>query len=209
MGRQRNNVAKLPASARFRVSQLLDDGATYDAVRADAEIAAACEARKLALHNNSIAAFAESAEHAANLADLRTWKTRVGRRRWAAKAIASEEGAASLADVAQIQILEQLSQLAEGGIELTGADVCKVANSIAAMQRVELARRQEAADTRLADAEARHAAEIGAKDAEITILRQAIAGLEGALERARNDGKAVDGAAVADKLNDVLGVKKA
>lgn len=171
MARQRNNVTRLPAAARFRVSQLIDDGATYDAIRADAEIAAACGERRLTLHNNSIAAFAESAEHSANLADLRTWKQRVGRRRWAAKAISAEEGAASLADVAQLQILEQLADLAEGGVELTGKDVCKISNAIATMQRVELAKQDQARKDQIAAIEKEHAAEVAELQATIANLR--------------------------------------
>jgi hypothetical protein len=189
MAKQRNNVAKLPAEARFRVSQLLDDGATYDAIRADAEVAAACEARKLALHNNSIAAYAESPEHQANLGDLRTWKERVGRRRWAARAIAGADGAASLADVAQLQILEQLSALAEGGLELTGADLCKVSNSIATMQKVEIARRDEARKTDLERLKAEHAAETAALRADLAARDAEIAKLQADIDEIRAGGK--------------------
>jgi hypothetical protein len=211
MAKQRNNVAKMPAEARFRVSQLLDDGATYDAIRADAEVAAACGLRKLALHNNSIAAYAESAEHQANLGDLRTWKERVGRRRWAARAIAGADGAASLADVAQLQILEQLSQLAEGGIELTGENVCKVSNSIAAMQRVELARQKVEADTRLADAERRHEAEAAAWQAKLDQLVADNKRMKEAIDRAgislESGRQTVDLGKVGEAMDELLGAK--
>ena len=200
MPKQRNNVAKLPAEARFRVSQLLDDGATYDAIRADAEVAAACGLRKLALHNNSIAAYAESPEHQANLGDLRTWKERVGRRRWAARAIAGADGAASLADVAQLQILEQLSQLAEGGLELTGADLCKVSNSIATMQKVEIARRDEARRDEIARLKAELQVQISDLQVKLDNRNAEIARLRGILAAAGIDPDA-DAARKGDGLS--------
>ncbi len=181
MAKQRNNVCKLPSAARFRVSQLLDDGATYDAIRADGEIAAACASRGgLALHNNSIAAYAESAEHAANLADLRTWKERVGRRQWAAKAIAGQDGATAVADTAMYAILEHLSVLAENGAETR--ELCQVADALTKAQRVQITRAEAERDTRLTEAERRHEAEAAALRADLAERDAEIARLQGRVD---------------------------
>ena len=51
----RNNYAKLPWEIRKRVLRLLLDGAEYEAIRRDPEVAAACAARGLSLHNTTFA----------------------------------------------------------------------------------------------------------------------------------------------------------
>jgi len=196
--RQRNNIARLPAEIRFRISELLDDGATYGECREDPEVAAACEEAGVELHDRSFLAFRESDEHRRNRDDLHTWRERAGRRRWAARIIEQEQGASSLADVAQLAILEQLEELASGGIELTGRDICKVANSIATMQRVELAKSEAERKSQLLELRAL----IDDLQAENRRLRDAVEKAGVNIESGR---ETVDLAKVSAKMDELLG----
>jgi len=74
MARQRNNIARLPAEIRLRICELLDDGATQDAIRADAQVAAACQAAGMDLHGSTFLAFQESAEFREFRERRRGWK---------------------------------------------------------------------------------------------------------------------------------------
>ena len=50
----RSNFSMLPSLVRFRMILLLDDGATFDAVSADPEVAEAYRSRGLALTRSSV-----------------------------------------------------------------------------------------------------------------------------------------------------------
>jgi transposase-like protein len=138
------------------------------------------------------------AYHAARL----DWNGKMEKRRWAAKIQNDGRGPQTVADMAEMAILEQLYGLAEDGLLETGKDVATVARAITSLQRTQLARAEAAKSDAIARIESAHAEALAAKAAEIATLRQQLA-------EARNDGKAVDAAAVADKMNEVLGVRKA
>lgn len=59
----RNNYSRLPWEIRSRILGMLHDGAEYDDIRADAEIAAELRKRNLSLHNTTFLAIRRSDEY--------------------------------------------------------------------------------------------------------------------------------------------------
>ena len=59
----RNNYSRLPWEIRSRILGMLHNGAEYDDIRADAEIAAELKKRKLSLHNTTFLAIRRSEEY--------------------------------------------------------------------------------------------------------------------------------------------------
>ena len=59
----RNNYSRLPWEIRSRILGMLHDGAEYDDIRSDAEIAAELKKRKLSLHNTTFLAIRRSDEY--------------------------------------------------------------------------------------------------------------------------------------------------
>lgn len=123
MGRARNNISRLPADARLRVSALLDDGATYDEARRDPAVAKACAERGLALHDTSFQAWTHSAEHLAFCTERRSRSADTGRRRLAAYLVEGDREADDLARVAGYELLRQVLAKVEGGAELDSREL--------------------------------------------------------------------------------------
>ena len=101
MARPRNNITRLDLGTRTRICQLLADGEQYDDVRQDAEVAAACAAAGLQLHNKSFRAFMEGHEYAEYLRMRREFATELERRRLAAFFVESEGGSDAIAKAAK------------------------------------------------------------------------------------------------------------
>ena len=167
MRRQRNNLACLSFELRQRASQLLFEGAQYAAVqRALAEAGATCK-----LHSSTLGAWQKSAEYKEYCEARKGFDARSKANRLAALVMNDGKGPQSLADVAEYEILVQLTQLASGGLLETGKDVATVANAIAALQRTQLARAEAGRSQELDRAKEQHAAELAAKDAQIAALQ--------------------------------------
>ena len=198
MSRPRNNLSLLPLDTRMVAARLIVDGAAYASVRA--EIAKLAPGVKI--HNSTLLAYAKSAEFAEYQASRRQWDGKLLKRQWAARLINDGKGPQSLADMAELAILEQLHSLAESGLLETGKDVATVAKAITAMQRTQLARAESNLKSQISDLKSENEAERIALEQENDALRAEIATL-------KNDGRAVDPTAVADRMNAVLGVKKA
>ena len=106
----RNNYAKLPWAIRKRVLRLLFDGAEYEAIRRDPEVAAA---RGLTLHNTTFAAVRNSDDYRNYESALMETDKRTGKFKWASEALKTTAGLHDIANVAQLSLLEQLRDLAE------------------------------------------------------------------------------------------------
>ena len=119
----RNNYAKLPWEIRKRVLRLLLDGAEYEAIRRDPEVAAACAARGLTLHNTTFAAVRRSDD------SLMETEKRTGKFKWASEALKNTAGLQEIANVAQLHLLEQLRGIAENS-EADPADLLRLTNAI-------------------------------------------------------------------------------
>lgn len=125
----RNNYAKLPWEIRKRVLRLLLDGAEYEAIRRDPEVAAACAARGLTLHNTTFAAVRRSDDYRKYEAALMETEKRTGKFKWASEALKNTAGLQEIANVAQLHLLEQLRGIAENS-EADPADLLRLTNAI-------------------------------------------------------------------------------
>ena len=156
----------LPWAIRKRVLRLLFDGAEYEAIRRDPEVAAACAARGLTLHNTTFAAVRNSDDYRNYESALMETDKRTGKFKWASEALKTTAGLHDIANVAQLSLLEQLRDLAESSdadpsdlLRLTTA-ITKIKESAENDKLSELKRRLREKDD-----------EIEAKNAEIERLK--------------------------------------
>jgi hypothetical protein len=195
MRRQRNNIAVLPFEMRLLASKLLFEGQTHAQV-AQALAAAGAAGR---FHDTTFAAWRGSAEYLEYCTARKGFEDKTRANRLAAMVQNDGRGPESLADIAEYEILRQLTQLAQGGLLETGKDVATVANAIRGLRALHLARAETAKAAEIQRLTAEHAAETQAleeelaeirtvKDAEISRLAQLLtaAGIDPAADAARS-----------------------
>jgi len=210
MRKQRNNLAGLPFETREIVCRMLHDGAPYAKIRAELGLGAP----GVKIHNSTLLAYAKSAEFTEYVASRRQWDDKLQKRRWAAGILNDGKGPQSLADMAELAILEQLHDLAEGGLLETGKDVANVARAITAMQRTQLARADSAKDAEIAKLKQAHEAERISLEEEIGGLQTEIKRLAGLLQGAGIDPAAGAGQktgitpAVIANIKAIYGIKE-
>jgi len=212
MAMQRNSIARqLPWEIRELVCRMRFDGAGNQAICA--AVAAACKPAGIAtprIHGTSILAYAGSAEYTTYCDRRRQWDDRMAPKRWAAAMLHDGAGPQSVADLAELEILEQLHGLAAGGLLETGKDVANVARAITAMQRTQLARRGEDSEARIAELMEKHAAQIGTLQAAVVGRDEAITGLKAEIERLLNpslaDAAGLSDAEKAKRIRERLGI---
>jgi len=171
MAQQRNNIAKLPPPLRDLVSRLLYEGAlTQDeieaSVRAEAIRLGQDRFADVRLHGTSFKAWRDSKDYGEYVTFARGWSDKVRAKRWAASALNEGRGPQSMADLAEMEILEQLHALAQDS-ELCGKDVATVARAITSLQRTQLARAESDRDHRIQAIETEHAQALAALQAEL------------------------------------------
>ncbi len=173
----RNNYAKLPWEIRKRVLRLLLDGAEYEAIRRDPEVAAACAARGLSLHNTTFAAVRRSDDYRKYEAALMETEKRTGKFKWASEALKNTAGLQEIANVAQLHLLEQLRGIAENS-EADPADLLRLTNAITKIKESADSERMDELRRKLREEKARFdAAETEWKTREAELLAR-IAELE-------------------------------
>lgn len=134
--RPRNNLARLPQPVRYRICQMLDDGETYEAIRAEPEIAAELEKRGLALHSTTFLAYRESAEYRSYCETRRRVGEEIEERRMAAYLVTQEGGADAIANVASFELMRLvMEKLKEPGVELEPKEISAISTALAAYQR--------------------------------------------------------------------------
>ena len=173
----RNNYAKLPWEIRKRVLRLLLDGSEYEAIRRDPEVAAACAARGLSLHNTTFAAVRRSDDYRKYEAALMETEKRTGKFKWASEALKNTAGLQEIANVAQLHLLEQLRGIAENS-EADPADLLRLTNAITKIKESADSERMDELRRKLREEKARFdAAETEWKTREAELLAR-IAELE-------------------------------
>ena len=197
----RNNYAKLPWEIRKRVLHLLFDGAEYESIRRDPEVAAACAARGLTLHNTTFAAVRNSDDYRKYEPALMETNKRTGKFKWASEALKTTAGLHDIANVAQLSLLEQLRDLAESS-DADPSDLLRLTNAITKIK-------ESAENDKLSELKRRlreKDEEIESKNAEIERLK---AEHKAEIERlTAKDNTVADPSRVADELSNLLGVKK-
>jgi hypothetical protein len=196
MNRQRNNIASLPYELRHELSRLLFEGASYSAVR-DAAVNGGA---KVGIHNTSIRAWQQGDEFREYVAARKGFDAESRKARLAASIQAAGNGPGALADVAAYELLQRVLGMVPTAADETQA--AKLAGAIASLKRAQIAAHVAADQSRIIAMERQLAEQAAAAASREAALREQIAALE-------TGGKSVDGAAVAAKLNELLGVKPA
>lgn len=200
MNNQRNNFSALPFEVRKRVMYLLLDGATQDAVRNDPEVSKACAERDLKLHSTTFQAIARSKEFAEYKAAREATEARTAHAKWAADFLRTAGGVQDVATVTELQLLEQLRQLADGGLD-DPKELLQVTAAVAKLK-----------DSATADRIRRMQRALDERDKKIEKLKEEIASMKAAHEAElnvlRGETAAADPAEVANRLDSMLGLKK-
>ena len=179
----RNNYARLPFEVRQRVLAMLYDGAEYEDIRNAPEVKAACEQRKIVLHNATFLAVRRGEEYRQYGEALARTSKRIADDRWAAAALQELSGLTSVSDVTQMALLRQLRVLSENP-EMDAEETLKLVNATVKIKSTELDKRVQhlqeklAASNRLREAaeqewklrEAELLVKLAAKDAKIAEL---------------------------------------
>ena len=158
--RPRNNIARLPQPVRAVIAELLDDGATYDDIRADIRVATACGERNLALHPSTFIAYRESAEYDEFRRARRRYGEDIERRRMAAMFVDQEHGADALARVANFELLRIVLGKLEAGDELEPKELSAISGALAAYERNRLSSAKDDAQRAAAAREAEYQSKI-------------------------------------------------
>ena len=201
----RNNYARLPFEVRQRVLAMLYDGAEYEDIRNAPEVKAACEQRKIVLHNATFLAVRRSEEYRQYGEALAKTSKRIADDRWAAAVLQELSGLTSVSDVTQMALLRQLRVLADNP-DMDAEETLKLVNATVKIKSTELDKRVQHLQEKLAESNRlREAAEqewklreaellvkLAAKDAKIAELEKLIPG--------------VDSRQVADAMDEKFGV---
>jgi hypothetical protein len=183
MNRQQNKVHKLPMDLKVQVYGWLCDGLTVREITARLAAAGVPQA-KLPSANAYTAVLRRDRDFAEFRNGKLLWEQKAEKRRWAAQYQHDGKGPQTVADLAELAILEQLHSLAEGGLLETGKDVATVAKAITSMQRTQLARSESNLKSQISDLKCQHEAELRALEEELGRKNEEIAKLQAGLEQA-------------------------
>ena len=149
-GKPRNNYARLPFEVRQRVLAMLYDGAEYEDIRNAPEIKAACEQRKIVLHNATFLAVRRGEEYRQYGEALAKTSKRIADDRWAAAALQELSGLTSVSDVTQMALLRQLRVLSENP-DMDAEETLKLVNATVKIKSTELDKRVQHLQEKLAE----------------------------------------------------------
>ena len=198
MARPRNNITKLPKSIRLHVCEMLEDGAEYDEVRTDPEVAAACRERGLELHNATFLAYRTGVEYAEFSRLNASYQGKKQTRQIAAAMVTGDGVIRDQVDLAAYLLTEKtLEMLEDDSAEFATKDLAALARSIKDAGN-QIWQRKEA------DLKAAHAEKEAAYQAQIAELSALVAAQAEQLRGLAGD---IDGSAVADAMNKKLGIQ--
>jgi DNA-binding ferritin-like protein (Dps family) len=192
MRRPRNNIAKLSWDSRSIICELLFDGAEYDTIRNDADVAAECAEKGLTLHGTTFQAYREGAEYLEYARRRRQWDDDFKRRQVAAQMLDDCGSADHLAKVANYEILKNCVELLESG-DLETKDLKSLSGAVASFTRERLNAAKDEARREFEEQKAAYQAEI--------------AKLSATIQQLTSSSKKVDSKQVAEKLDQALGVR--
>lgn len=204
----RSNFSMLPSLVRFRMILLLDDGATFDAVSADPEVAEAYRSRGLALTRSSVSRIKGCKEYKEVVEKRRKQQFGIRADQLTTALLRDSHALETVSDRVKVELMKAVSELSDisGNSDLSDGERVKalrsLAQSVAALtnpakdnQIAELKRKLREKDD-----------EIEAKNAEIERLK---AEHKAEIERlTAKDNTVADPSRVADELSNLLGVKK-
>ena len=169
MARQRNNITRLDYEQREIVRDWLADGLPYGEIRSRlASILKGGANEKLAFHNTSFLAYQKSDEYKLYLEQRRQTNARIQPKRMMASLINSGKGIESAADVAAMELLEQIQQLSGSGLEVK--DIQKLAAAAVSLKRSSSSAKEKALHAELEKEKALRKAEVEELKNEIAKL---------------------------------------
>jgi hypothetical protein len=180
MARPRNNITKFPTEIRMRICELIENGETYDEVRADAEVKAACDERGLAIFNSSLGAYLKSVEFDEYKKMRRNWGEKLSRRRMAAVLVNAESGSDNIAKVANFELLNIVLEKLQSAEPLEAKELGAMANTLASYNRNRISENKDDSKAEFNRRESEYQAEIAklsAKIAEISGVKELNKGL--------------------------------
>lgn len=196
MARPRNNIMRLPQPIRWRICELLEDGCTYDQVRADAEVAAACVERGLAIHGTTFLAFINGPGYAEYKKFTLERDANIEKCKMSAYLLEVNEASPDLARNAEYELLKICLDKLQSQDTLDAKELASISRVVAGYNRNLISQKKEDTKREFAEKEAEYLAKIA----------QMAAALEAQTQRLRDLAGDVDGNAVADALNKKLGL---
>ena len=208
----RSNFSMLPAALRWKIIFMIDDGATFEAVANDQEIAGEYKKRGLRLTAPAMSGIKKSKEYQ-EVTAARRRKQLADRSSQLTTALLRDAGTLeTVSDQARVKLIQALSDLSDlpENSDLSDGDRVKalrsLAQSVGALtnpakdnQIAELKRKLREKDDEIEAAEKEHAAEIARLNFELKKRDDEIAEL-------RKLAGTVDNEAVIQKLNESVGL---
>jgi len=154
----------------MRICELVENGCTYDEVRADAEVKAACDERGLAIFNSSLGAYLKSPEFDEYKQMRRNWGEKLDRRRMAAVLVNSESGSDNIARVANFELLNLVLEKLQSKNELDPNEMKAMSTALAAYERNRISAAKDDTKAEFNRRESEYQAEIAKLSATIAKL---------------------------------------
>jgi len=164
----------------MRICELIEDGCSYDEVRADETIKAACDERGLGIFNSSILAYRASVEFDEYKKMRRNWGEKLDRRRMAAVLVNSESGSDNIAKVANFEMLNIVLEKLQGAEPLEAKELTAMATALASYERNRISAAKDDTKAEFNRRESEYQAEIAklsAKIAEMSCAKENKGGL--------------------------------
>lgn len=176
MARARNHITKLPRPLRKHIARMLDDGATYDEVRNDADVAAACAAAGVELHNTTFLAYRSGHEYDEFTSLFRERDEEMERN--AAAACLAQEGASDdLAAAANYELMRLVMARLKDVKDLDPSELKAVSSAVASYNRNRIAEEKEDGKRAAAAKETEYQARIAELSATVAAQAAKIAEL--------------------------------
>lgn len=119
----------------MKISELIEDGLTYDEIRVDETVKTACAERSLAIHNSSLGAYRSSPEFDEYRKMRRTCGEKIERTKMAAMLVKSESGSDDIARVANFELLKKVLEKLQSGDDLEPKEVASISTALASYER--------------------------------------------------------------------------
>lgn len=197
----RNNYSRLPWEIRSRILGMLHDGAEYDDIRSNAEIAAELKKRKLSLHNTTFLAIRRSDEYKSYV-ERATEDSAAKKAEAITRAVLENNDAlGSVTDIARYELAKLIREevKATSGDEDSVKRIRSLAASLAAVSNPA----REAEWRKKLDRANAEIEELKAEIAEMEIKHR-----EQIEKLSARENTVAEPERVADELADILGVRK-
>ncbi len=184
MARARNNITRLPTEIRMKICELIEDGRTYDEIRADESVVESVKVSGLGVHNSSLLAYRASPEFDEYKSMRRNWGEKLERRRMAALLVNNESGSDNIAKVANFELLNIVLEKLQSSEPLEAKELASISTALAAFERNRISAAKDDSRQEFSRLETEYQAKIAELSAKIAELSGVKAGNKGLSEEA-------------------------